>query len=220
VKFILLPLLFFISFCFETVYGQNQSNAILSKEIRLKPYILDNQVISFQSFVQSKISESEIFDGRYFRLIRFDQILTKIQKNELLSAGVQIEYYIPYKSYLLSIPKIFDKARMAAMNPVNVIRISMENKLSGPILDDLKNNEWQEYQQVELLVQIYTSVNASLAISEIEKFGAVSPFGTLKSTYSIRTKAKNIRTIASLSQGKYMELTPGTTVPDDTKGRS
>ena len=192
----------------------------MSNEVKLRPYILDNQVESVQDFILKEVPKNEIFDSKYFRLVRFDQILTKNQKSNLQSLGIQIEYYIPYKSYLLSIPVGFSKSKFAEFQLINVINLSFENKMSSPILEQIGNHESDENLQTNFLVQTYQSINLLAMETELKKFGKIEPFGSLKRTYLLKTQFKNIRLIGNLPGVKYVELAPGTPVPDDTKGRS
>ncbi len=76
---ILLILSFFSFYNYST--GQNQSPQILKNEIRIRPFILENQVKSLESFISENVAKTEIFDSRFFRLVRFEKVLSKAQKN-------------------------------------------------------------------------------------------------------------------------------------------
>lgn len=64
---------------------------------------------NLSEFIVDQPAKSEIFNGRYYRLIQFDNIPLQNQKNEMVSAGVRFLNYIPEKAYIVSFPSDFDR---------------------------------------------------------------------------------------------------------------
>ncbi len=215
---ILLILSLFSFYNYST--GQNQSPQILKNEIRIRPFILENQVKSLESFISENVAKTEIFDSRFFRLVRFEKVLSKTQRKSLEASGIQLEGYIPYNSYLVSFPAQLDKSILQNFNVLNVISLNPENKVSKQVLKKWNSSELTGSEDLEILVECYISVSKTLIEKSFKPFGLVSPYGTHKRTYALKVKSSQLRQITNLPFVKYLEIAPGKPIPDDTKGRS
>lgn len=138
----------------------------------------------------------------------------------LSESGVEIEGYVPYNSYILSIPKTFERTKLSNLGGIDVVSFSAENKSSGPITLGIAENQWQFSSILDLQVECYVSVNKSEIEKNLRQFGIPARHGTHERTYSIKVKYKDLKTLVELPFVKYVELSPGVPVPDDTKGRS
>jgi len=192
---------------------------VLQNEIKLYPFILDDQVQTPESFISEPIPQSEIVDGYYFRLIQFTKNLSAGDWGKLSLYGINNEAYIPYRSWILAIPVAFDRRNLIQFNPVSVVRLSEKNKINKEVALRLLDGTNPD-ASIEIQLQTYVSPNRELMEAELRRWAEISFHGTHKSTYDLTLKATLISRLAVLPFVKFIELSPGVPVPEDTRGRS
>jgi len=200
------------------IQAQTASQPVLHQEIRLRPSILQSQVQTPAEFRQQPVADT--IEGRYIRLVRFSKNLNTIRKKQLKAEGIVLEGYIPYQSYLLSIPAAFAKEKLATFQATHIITLSEENKLSQPLLAGIKANQWIADEPMELVVEYYSSVSIARIERELSQFGISSPYGTQKNTRLLKTTYSKVAGLVQKPFVRHIEIEPGIPVPDDTKGRS
>lgn len=192
---------------------------VLKNEIKLYPFILNDQVNSPSTFIDEAIAPTEVFDGYYFRLVRFSKNLTSADWEKLTLLGVKNEAYIPFHSWILAIPIHFNKESILSLNPQQIVSLSVTNKIDRDLsLRLLENTNPDETLQINL--QCYKSLQVSIVEAELNKWSKINPLGTHQRTYEITLKASQVRNLAALPFVKFMELSPGVPIPDDTRGKS
>ena len=170
--------------------------------------------------MNESVPKSDIYDSRYFRLVRFEKVLSKEQKAILENAGVKLEGYIPYNSYILSFSNPSQRSFLSGLKAIDVIVLSSKNKLSKPLILGMASNKWRGDEPMDLLVECYLSVRGSTEENKLKELGPTSVYGTHKRTYSVQIQYNKLNTLINLPFVSYVELSPGKPVPDDTKGRS
>lgn len=200
--------------------GQKVEKKVFQNEIRIRPFLIENQVVSINNFESRAVPGRDHFEGRFFRLVRFSKVLNRKQKSQLQQAGFTLEGYIPYQSYLISFPKRISKSVLSQLGASHIISLSLENKLSKPLAEGLANHQWGNKEEMDLLVDCYSSVSKQGEEIKLKELGQVNSYGTHARTFFVKTKFENLATIASLPFVKYIEIEPGVPVPDDTRGRS
>lgn len=209
-------------FCliFSLAQGQKAEIRVFQNEIRIRPFLLENQVVSISNFQSRTVLKSDLFENRFFRLVRFEKLLTKAQKAQLEAEGLKLEGYIPYQSYLISFPKGASKSLLTTLGASHIITLSMDNKLSKPLSEGFVSQQWGPKDELDLLVDCYTSVTKTSEENRLKTLGAVSHYGTQDRTFLVKTKFENLAKLAALPFVKYIEIEPGVPVPEDTRGRS
>lgn len=200
------------------VNAQTASQTVLHQEIKLRPSILESQVQSPAEFFIQPVSDT--IEGRYVRLVRFSKNLNTFRKKSLKSAGIIVEGYIPYQSYLLSIPVAFPKENLANFQATHIITLTSENKLSQPLSARIKGNQWNPEEPMALVVEYYSSVSIARIERELSLYGTSSPYGTQQNTRLLKTTFSQLAGLIQQPYIRHVELEPGIPVPDDTKGRS
>lgn len=191
---------------------------VLRHEIRLRPSIRQSQVQTPAEFFTQVINDT--IEGRYVRLVRFSKNLNSIRKKQLNAEGIVLEGYIPYQSYLLSIPVSFAKEKLASLQVTHIITLSDENKLSQPLLAGIKANQWNPVDPMELVVEYYSTVSIARIERELSRFGISSHYGTQNNTRLLKTTYSQLASLIQQPFVRHIEIEPGIPVPDDTKGRS
>ena len=198
--------------------AQSASQPVLQNEIRLRPSILSTQVQTVEEFGQRPISDT--LEGRYVRLVRFAKILNKASKKQLQADGIQLEGYVPYQSYLLSIPVSFARQKLANFQATHIVTLSPENKASQPLWNAFNGSRANQEESLELVVELYESVSIARVEKELNAFGGSSPYGSQKNARLLKTTVSQVASLLRKPFVRHVEIEPGVPVPDDTKGRS
>ena len=80
------------------------------------------------NFSSIKVDPSEIVNKRYYRLISFDQIPKQEIKEEIENQGIIFNNYLPDNSYIVSIPKKFNKKSLLNYGITHVQKIPLSVK--------------------------------------------------------------------------------------------
>lgn len=202
------------------LFGQSgsENKIVLQKEVKLYPFILESQVQTPESFVKNTIPDQEVADGYYFRLVRFEKNLTTADWEKLHLFGINNEAYIPYHSWILAIPANFDRRNLSQFHPLSIVKIGEKNKINRDVAIRLLDGNPEAMLEIQL--QTYVSPGKNFMEEELKKWSEISFHGTHKSTYDLTIKAGLINKLAGLPFVKFIELSPGVPVPDDTRGRS
>jgi len=126
--------------------------------------------IQKQSFQKENLQAS-FFNGSYFVLVQFSVLPSLQQQSELRNAGCDLQAYIPGNAYLAAIKNAFDFTQASNYNIVSI------NTIPALYKKDIAFNNFQQAagnaSQKLMAVNLYTSVNQTDVIAELEKAGAL-----------------------------------------------
>lgn len=215
-----------ISLPFHLLFGllsvafvQAQETQVLRNEVRIRPYLTEKQVATPADFAGQPVSDT--LSGRFVRLVRFQKMLSPIQKQMLEVQGVAIEGYIPYQSYLLSFPTSFQRNQLEIIGATHCIRLSAENKMSPLLLAEGKTQKWKAQELVDFVVDCYNAFPDNRIEASLRSLGTIRPVADPDSrALLLQMEFGKLDQLLALPFVKFVEVDPGKPVPDDTRGRS
>ena len=170
----------------------------------------------------SVINQSEVVEGRYYRLMQFFEIPMQDKKEKLQAMGIGFLDYIPNKAYFVSIPAQFDVSQLQDYNIRSIVPIIPEYKLT-PALLNKDYPEWAltDQDHIELIVNFFEGLNKESVIATIEASGfEISDKDTYINSIKIVMHVDRINTLASMPMISYIEPIEPPSFPENLVGRT
>jgi len=167
------------------------------------------------------ISEQEIIDGNYYRLLQFYQLPTQQIHDNLTNAGIELLEYIPNKTYLASIPSHFDLGQLEAFNVRSIVEVNADLKIAYDLtLDALP--DWATHRnQVEVMIKYHKNLqNQNILNYCLSDRIKVLQNNNYNNFLLASIPQNRITEVANLPYIAFVELRPAPDVKDDTEGRS
>lgn len=206
--------LYFISFL---GFGQNVSPTTNS-QLKLSPIVLPEQQQSFDDYTRETLKKEEVESGYHVRLIQFDRPPAAQEWTQWQNLGLRKEGYIPYNAWIVSIPSNFRPEFFKEKQSVlQVVKLLPRNKMSRDAATFAYSDQ---ASTVDVLIQPYSFVSANILQKAVARFGKISPFEHQPDVFLLRIPSSQLEKLASLAVVKFIEISPGEPVKDDTPGRS
>ena len=151
-KLTFLPLIFAILLASTSLFAQNNYEILLHTGNETFP----ENVRTYPD--QATISEQEMIDGNYYRMLQFHQLPTQSILDELSNRNIELLEYIPNKAYLASIPSTYELADLEDLNVRSIIDITPELKLSTDLKSETLPNWATSRGQVEVMVKYHKNI--------------------------------------------------------------
>ncbi len=209
-----------IGFTFIFVFASAVCFAQTSNTVLLKSRSIQT-ANDFSLHINDAVSTTDIYQGYYYRLIQFNEILSVQQRQSIEGMGVRLLSYIPNKAFYAAIPSGYNLTALNQFNPRAIIAITPQDKMSnqlrfGNIPDDSRNKNGT----INLSVQYFSNLSSSEIKHELQNRGCTILESFNEShLISISVKESEWQTIVACSFIKHIEPLYSST-PDDTKGRS
>ena len=149
---------FLILFCLlNSVFAQTTNKDILLKSGKIR---LENKFN-----ISPKITE--IVNGNYYRFIQFSDIPSEEQKEILVEDGINFLEYIPYNTYVVSVPTNFsDIEKLREFGAISLQSILPEKKID-PKLQNGKCPEWAlDKNMASIKVLFYKNINIDVILND------------------------------------------------------
>lgn len=207
-------LLLIISFSFSTSAKDKDYRLILKTSV-VKPES------NLHNFIKSDISSEEIFNGKFYRLVQFNDIPTNAQKDVLEKSGVEILNYIPNYTYQVSFPKGFDKNEIQNWNARSIIKLSNKQKMGNKLLSG-EYPEWAvDGNQIDVILKYYDDISSSQIVNEINQKGyEILHHNPYSKNISIRIPQDKIQETASKPYVSFMMTVDPPSKPENLVGRT
>ena len=85
---------------------------------------------------------SEIFNGKYYRYLQFNEIPTQEVKNQLAASGIKLLLYLPNYTFMASIRMGADLTILSSLNVRGLYQITPEYKMLEELHLAIRNNEF------------------------------------------------------------------------------
>lgn len=167
----LLSLLFF-TLPFNLSFGQSNSNRYIIQNLNgsVTPTALNET--SFTKIARAKQAATDLFKGKYFRLIQFYEIPTTEQRKTWEKQGLKLTDYLSGNAYYAVIDNSFDFSglsdKVRTILPVSTM-FKEESKLHKM---KAEKSEKITSGQLELVVSYYEGLNGEDVISLLSSLGA------------------------------------------------
>lgn len=174
-------------------------------------------------FIRSfSVHESEIFDGKFYRIIQFDEIPSNAQKEVLLEAGIRLLDYIPNFGYFASFNSDADLNQLAKANAGSIIAIQTAVKLAPMLFEEsYPDYALREDGRIELLVTYFADADGSKVAADLEGRGFEITKNEMAGNFLyLIAGIDNIKTIAGLPFVNYIEPIYPVPEPENYTGRT
>ncbi|MFM2190957.1 MAG: hypothetical protein RL491_1343, partial [Bacteroidota bacterium] len=210
-----------ILFCLQisnSVSGQSNASGI----IRFKTGDIHTQR-NIESFVANpQIDSKEIFDGRYFRIITFENIPSIEQRQSMEQKGIRLFNYLPEKSYMASIETDADLRVLNDVAAYSVVSFNPNWKLHRDLISG-NIPSWAIKQEgtVDIMIRYHKGTDPNSAENIISLNGAnIIRRYDYGNWFEARIPVYKLMDFASLPFVNGLEPISPPPVPDDEKGRS
>ena len=176
----------------------------------------------FNSKISQAISSSDVFAGRYYRIVQFNVMPDALQKKQMESSGLHFISYIPNQAFVISFPQSYNLNLLSAYNVRTLVSITSEMKLAR----SLAEHNYPAYAKsadgkIDFVVQYFKDINpADVAIQfQRSEIKVVANYPS-NAQMHIRVAENFVDQLATLTFIKWISPVAPPSTPDDTKGRS
>jgi hypothetical protein len=184
---------------------------------------LKSGVYSFESLEQAPPlpHESEILDGKYFRILLFNNLPNQAEKDELNEGGIQLLEYLPKQAFIASIERDAD---FTSFNHLikKVVAMDPQFKLSE-MLARGEFPHWAFYgeNEIEIIAKYYSSLSLKMVTQELSNAG----FQTLsyqedQQLISLRLPINKLEGLYEMGCFQYFETIAPPGEPENLPGRT
>ncbi|MEO8086902.1 MAG: S8 family serine peptidase [Bacteroidota bacterium] len=206
-------LLFLFAASVSPVLAGNNSILLKSRTI--------STVDDFSERINDVVNPLEYYQGFYYRVIAFNNVLTRAQMGQMEATGIKLLGYIPHNAFYVAIPVGFNLSALLPYSPRTILNLLPQDKMSnqlrfGNIPDMVRNKNGT----INMSVIYYSNVTPAMAKQELRNLGCtvLESFDESKQV-SVSIKENDWQLIPACLFVKHIEpLVPA--LPDDTKGRS
>ena len=203
---------------FTTLFSSSNEN--FEFEIKLKSEkFIPEVTVNYQRVLDSRLMEKQ--EGQVYRLIQFYSIPTKIEKERIAKAGIELISYIPNKAYFAKFPSEISNASLALLNIRSLLIVEDKFKLS-PLLTSGRLPGWAiSADAIKLKVKYYSKEDTASILEFLPKnngklIGAMEEVNVLFVEYPYRL----INDLAKHPFIQWIEPISQKSTPDDILGRS
>ncbi len=172
-------------------------------------------------FLSESISNDEIVNGYYYRIIQFNEFPDENLKKEIASSGIIFNSYLPYRAYNCAIPQNFNRNKLLQMNVHSVLTWNEINKIHREIDGVFPAHVIIERDHADLLVHYQQNLSASSA-RELFNNAGIKIINSLDPihTFIVRIPFSKIEKLKGLPFVYFIEPIAPPSKKDDTEGRS
>jgi PKD repeat protein len=175
---------------------------------------------NLNSFIREKISENDIYNGYYYRIIQFYNIPTAAEKAAIEATGIKLLEYLPKYAFNAAIPIGFNKQLLSGFNVRSVTHQSAEQKLSIGMLGDYPAFAVPSAGMIDVRLQFQKNILMQDAQLIAASYGKVLSSTDINNMVEVRMQQQAVATVTQQPWLFFIDLTSPPSVKDDLEGRS
>ena len=175
---------------------------------------------NLNSFIQEKVSENDVYNGYYYRIIQFYTVPTQAEKAVMETAGIKLLEYLPKNAFNAAIPISFNKQLLSGFNVRSVTNQSSEQKLSISMLGDYPKYAVPSAGMVDVRLQFQKNISIQQAQQIAATYGKILSSTEINNMVEVRMQQQSVATISQQPWLFFIDLTSPPSVKDDLEGRS
>ena len=174
-----------------------------------------------EAILKTKVKSSELFQGRYMRLIQFAQIPNARAIGELKAMGLDLQGYIDFGAYLVEFPQDFDLNKLASFGVRSILPIDARWKVAPKLFEQPYASWAWDGQKLATIISLKKGVEIGAGADLLRRAG-VQFRQTLPNPAMVYAfiEPSQILDISALPYVSYIELIPPSANPEDDKGRA
>ena len=175
---------------------------------------------NLNSFIQEKVSENDIYNGYYYRIIQFYSVPTQAEKAAIETAGIKLLEYLPKNAFNAAIPIGLNKQLLSGFNVRSVTNQSSEQKLSVSMLGDYPAYAVPAAGMVDVRLQFQKNISIQEAQLIAASYGKVLSSTEINNMVEVRMPQQSVASVLQQPWLFFIDLTSPPSVKDDLEGRS
>lgn len=175
---------------------------------------------NLNSFIQEKVSENDIYNGYYYRIIQFYSVPTQAEKAAIETAGIKLLEYLPKNAFNAAIPIGLNKQLLSGFNVRSVTNQSFEQKLSVSMLGDYPAYAVPAAGMVDVRLQFQKNISIQEAQLIAASYGKVLSSTEINNMVEVRMPQQSVASVLQQPWLFFIDLTSPPSVKDDLEGRS
>jgi PKD repeat protein len=142
-----------------------------------------------------------ISQGSYHLYLQFYEIPTQAQRERINASGIQLQEYIPHKTYVAAIPVVVTAKALRDFGVRSVAIIPSSDKIDLRVFTE---NEHKEQDRMNLLVTFFQDINLPTA-EQMALLGMDVKGKYYGNTLIININEEDLNTLAALPNVRYIE---------------
>lgn len=159
--------------------------------------------------------------GKIFRIIQVSHFLNTAEMERLLASGIEIQQYVPEKSYFAWVPEGFNVSTLRSLNISGMIKLAAELKIH-PSFKELPYPSWMIFgDKIEVKISLERKESVSTYVSQLNQAGfEVNRTYDFSNLAYVRLASKDLTRLANLEFVTFVEPTDGPVFTENQVGRS
>jgi hypothetical protein len=191
-------------------------------ELHFKNEVLQPEE-NVQEFIRSfSVAEEQLFDGRFFRIVQFDEIPNAYERFKLEAEGVQLLDYIPHFGYFAAFKSDFQPTFLESTRIRSILGITPAVKLASQIFEhNIPDHAFRGNAMVELLVSYFPNLEPQKVVNELVANGIQISHREDHAGYlHVLIPENSITALAAMPFVVYIEPVYPDPEPDNYTGRT
>lgn len=191
-----------------------------------KAVLLKTGATHYEPNIQALIQKNNLgidatLGNNGYALVQFDELPNDDQLRAITSLGIELLEYIPYNTYVASIPTSLSPNTISELGIIGVFDIPLSNKMDEALLTRAIPGWALAGNKVESILKYHKNIPQEQALKWCRENGITTlKHNKYNNFIRVQFPIQKIEEIAGLPWVAYLDLVPGPDVPDDTGGRS
>jgi len=174
-----------------------------------------------QAFVNSSAKQSELVNGRYYRILQFEKIPNKRALAEIEGLGIKLLSYIPHNAYVASIPNFVNKSALLELGLRSAMPLPSAIKLDADILNDAIPDHAFQKNFVQVTIQYFGDLKQSSVRRWLIQAGVQIVRGNgVNNFISALVPHAQLKDLADIPYVMHVGIVPEPAKPEDRNGRA
>jgi len=164
-------------------------------------------------------SSAELIDGKFYRIIVFENIPNEEAKVKLEAAGINLMNYLPQNAYFASISS---EVNWSSLEQATVLPIISDYKLSR-LLSIEQYPHWTLFgeNEIEIVASYFKGLPYANAENQLNAIGAkIVGNNSALNTINVRLSIDNLSSLYALNAFYYFEVLQSESLPENWAGRT
>ena len=176
---------------------------------------------TFDKALSKSVSQNEIINGRFYRLISFIKLPSNDQKKEMNMLGIRFLDYLPNNNYLVSLPENFSLFQLENFNISHLEKVPLILKFD-PVLTEMPYPNWaKDGDLIKISILLMRDAQFENALNRIiQKRIRVLESDSYSMIIRASISPSDVQEIVLMEDVCYVSLISPPGEPEDIKGKS
>ena len=173
------------------------------------------------SVISNQVEQSEVVEGKYFRLIQFNTIPNEQVKDELAAQGVMLVEYLPKNAFFAQVLVDTDLSALNQFDVFSVEPIQANFKLSKGLSNTIYPH-WTLFgtSQIELKARVFPNISNEAVVDLLRSVKGQVVHQTTTRLITVRVDLNQLTALYGLPCFSYFETLSAPEEPENLYGRT